>query len=247
MECKYRNLFGEHNIKMKYLRRALNDWRLLVKMRRSFLVLLKSKYSMAKLVIVRHGQSEWNKENRFTGWVDVDLTDKGEAEAAQAGEHLKDYKFDEAYTSVLKRANRTLDIILDKIGQTDIPITKDEALNERMYGDLQGKNKDDMRDEYGEEQVHIWRRSYDVPPPNGESLKDTADRVLPYFEKEIVPKIKKGKKLLIAAHGNSLRALIMKLEKLSPEEILQVEIPTGVPKVYELDDDLNVVNSKFLR
>jgi 2,3-bisphosphoglycerate-dependent phosphoglycerate mutase len=140
-----------------------------------------------------------------------------------------------------------LDIILDKIGQTDIPITKDEALNERMYGDLQGKNKDDMRDEYGEEQVHIWRRSYDVPPPNGESLKDTADRVLPYFEKEIVPKIKKGKKLLIAAHGNSLRALIMKLEKLSPEEILQVEIPTGVPKVYELDDDLNVVNSKFLR
>jgi len=202
---------------------------------------------MSKLVIVRHGQSVWNKENKFTGWVDVDLAEKGVEEANRAGELLKDYKFDAAYTSVLKRANRTLDIILDKIGQTDIPITYDEALNERMYGDLQGKNKDEMREEYGEEQVHIWRRSYDVPPPGGESLKDTAERVLPYFEKEIVPMIKAGKNIIISAHGNSLRALIMKLEDLTPEEILKTEVPTGVPKVYELDADLNIESAEFLR
>jgi len=202
---------------------------------------------MAILVLVRHGQSVWNKENKFTGWVDVDLTEKGIAEAEKAGELLADYKFDEAYTSVLMRANKTLDIILKKTGQEDIPITKDKALNERMYGDLQGLNKDDTRAKYGDEQVHIWRRSYDVPPPGGESLKDTAARVLPYFEKEIVPKIKAGEKLIIAAHGNSLRALIMSLDKLSPEEILNVEIPTGVPKVYELDEELNVKSAKFLR
>jgi len=202
---------------------------------------------MSKLVIVRHGQSVWNKENKFTGWVDVDLAEKGVEEANRAGELLKDYKFDAAFTSVLKRANRTLDIILDKIGQTDIPITYNEALNERMYGDLQGKNKDEMREEYGEEQVHIWRRSYDVQPPGGESLKDTAERVLPYFEKEIVPMIKEGKDLIISAHGNSLRALIMKLEGLSPEEILKVEVPTGVPKVYDLDADLNIKSAEFLR
>ncbi|MEM9051365.1 MAG: 2,3-bisphosphoglycerate-dependent phosphoglycerate mutase [Bacteroidota bacterium] len=202
---------------------------------------------MATLVLVRHGQSVWNKENKFTGWVDVDLAEKGIAEAEQAGELLMDYKFDAAYTSVLMRANKTLDIILNKTGQTDIPVTKDKALNERMYGDLQGLNKDDTRAKYGDEQVHIWRRSYDIQPPGGESLKDTADRVLPYFENEIAPKIKDGQQLIIAAHGNSLRALIMKLENLSPEEILQVEIPTGVPKVYELNDDLNVVSSKFLR
>ncbi|MCZ4407361.1 2,3-bisphosphoglycerate-dependent phosphoglycerate mutase [Cryomorphaceae bacterium 1068] len=202
---------------------------------------------MATLVLVRHGQSVWNKENKFTGWVDVDLTEKGVEEAKKAGELLADYKFDEAYTSVLMRANKTLDIILKKTGQEDIPITKDKALNERMYGDLQGLNKDDTRAKYGDEQVHIWRRSYDVQPPGGESLKDTAARVLPYFENEIVPKIKAGEKLIIAAHGNSLRALIMKLDKLSPEEILNVEIPTGVPKVYELDEDLNVLSSKFLR
>jgi len=201
---------------------------------------------MSKLVIVRHGQSVWNKENKFTGWVDVDLAEKGVEEANRAGELLKDYKFDAAFTSVLKRANRTLDIILDKIGQTDIPITYNEALNERMYGDLQGKNKDEMREEYGEEQVHIWRRSYDVQPPGGESLKDTAERVLPYFEKEIVPMIKEGKDLIISAHGNSLRALIMKLEGLSPEEILKVEVPTGVPKVYDLDADLNIKSAEFL-
>jgi 2,3-bisphosphoglycerate-dependent phosphoglycerate mutase len=202
---------------------------------------------MSKLVIVRHGQSVWNKENKFTGWVDVDLAEKGVEEANRAGELLKDYKFDAAFTSVLKRANRTLDIILDKIGQSDIPITYDEALNERMYGDLQGKNKDEMREEYGEEQVHIWRRSYDVPPPGGESLKDTAERVLPYFEKEIVPMIKAGKNIIISAHGNSLRALIMKLENLTPEEILKTEVPTGVPKVYELDADLNIESAEFLR
>ncbi|MFT4772210.1 MAG: 2,3-bisphosphoglycerate-dependent phosphoglycerate mutase [Cryomorphaceae bacterium] len=202
---------------------------------------------MATLVLIRHGQSVWNKENKFTGWVDVDLTEKGIEEAGKAGELLADYKFDEAYTSVLMRANKTLDIILKKTGQEDIPITKDQALNERMYGDLQGLNKDDTRAKYGEEQVHIWRRSYDVQPPGGESLKDTADRVLPYFDNEIAPKIKAGQKLIIAAHGNSLRALIMKLEKLSREEILNVEIPTGVPKVYELDEDLNVLSSEFLR
>ena len=202
---------------------------------------------MAKLVIVRHGQSIWNKENRFTGWVDVDLTEQGVQEAERAAELLKGYQFDEAFTSELIRANRTLDIILERIGQKDIPVTKDERLNERMYGDLQGKNKDEMREEYGEEQVHIWRRSYDVAPPGGESLKDTADRVLPYFEKSIVPKLKKGENIIIAAHGNSLRALIMKLENLDPKEITQVEIPTGVPKVYELDSDLRILSSEFLR
>ena len=202
---------------------------------------------MATLVLVRHGQSVWNKENKFTGWVDVDLTEKGIEEAEKAGELLADYKFDEAYTSVLMRANKTLDIILKKTRQEDIPITKDQALNERMYGDLQGLNKDDTRAKYGDEQVHIWRRPYDVQPPGGESLKDTADRVLPYFDKEIAPKIKAGEKLIIAAHGNSLRALIMQLDKLSREEILNVEIPTGVPKVYELDENLNVRSSEFLR
>jgi 2,3-bisphosphoglycerate-dependent phosphoglycerate mutase len=202
---------------------------------------------MATLVLIRHGQSIWNKENKFTGWVDVDLTEKGIEEAEKAGELLADYKFDEAYTSVLMRANKTLDIILKKTEQEGIPITKNQALNERMYGDLQGLNKDETRAKFGEEQVHIWRRSFDVKPPGGESLKDTAERVLPYFEKEIAPKIKAGKKLIIAAHGNSLRALIMSLDKLSPEEILNVEIPTGVPKVYELDEDLNVLSAEFLK
>jgi 2,3-bisphosphoglycerate-dependent phosphoglycerate mutase len=202
---------------------------------------------MAKLVIVRHGQSVWNKENKFTGWVDVDLAEKGIEEAERAGEVLEGYKFHEAYTSVLMRANKTLDIILKIIGQTDIKVTKNEALNERMYGDLQGKNKDEMREEYGEEQVHIWRRSYDVKPPNGESLADTADRVIPYFIKEIEPKLKAGKNILIAAHGNSLRALIMHLEGLGKDEILQVEVPTGVPKVYDLDENLKVRSAAFLK
>ena len=209
--------------------------------------MIKIETKMSKLVIVRHGQSEWNKANIFTGWVDVDLTEEGVAEAQKAGELLKDYKFDEAFSSELKRANRTLDIILKGIGQTDIPITRSEKLNERMYGDLQGKNKDEAREEFGEEQVHIWRRSFDIPPPGGESLKDTLERVTPYFVKKIEPELRKGKNIIITAHGNSLRALIMELEKIAPENIVDVEIPTGVPKVYELDKDLNVLSAKFLR
>lgn len=198
------------------------------------------------LVIVRHGQSAWNLENRFTGWVDVDITAKGEEEAKNAGEKLKNYKFDLAYTSNLKRAQRTLQIILETTHQTNLEVIKSEALNERHYGDLQGANKAETAEKYGEEQVHIWRRSFDIAPPNGESLKDTLARVLPYFEKEIVPKLKAGKNIIIAAHGNSLRALIMYLEKLKPEEILQVEIPTGQPKEYQLDENLNILASKFL-
>lgn len=198
------------------------------------------------LVIVRHGQSAWNLENRFTGWVDVDITEKGEAEAKAAAEKLKGMKFDYAFTSGLKRAQRTLDIILKGIGQGDLHVEKNEALNERHYGDLQGANKAETAEKYGDEQVHIWRRSFDIAPPNGESLKDTLDRVLPYFEKEIVPLLKSGKNIIISAHGNSLRALIMYLEKLSPEEILKVEIPTGQPKEYQLDENLNILKTEFV-
>ena len=201
---------------------------------------------MAKLVIVRHGQSQWNLENRFTGWVDVDLSDKGVEEANAAGEKLKGYTFDAAFSSVLKRANRTLDIILENIGQFNLQVEKNQALNERHYGDLQGKNKQEMREEYGDEQVHIWRRSYDVAPPNGESLKDTKDRVLPYYEEKIEPLLKQGKTIIISAHGNSLRALIMHLENLTPDEILQKEIPTGSPILYDLDENLNIIESKYL-
>ena len=201
---------------------------------------------MGKLIIVRHGQSAWNLENRFTGWVDVDITKKGEEEAQKAAEKLKDVRFDLAFTSNLLRAQRTLDIILEGTNQKNIPVIKHEALNERHYGDLQGANKAETAEKYGEEQVHIWRRSYDIAPPNGESLKDTADRVIPYFEKEIVPFIRQGKNIIIAAHGNSLRALIMYLEKLTPEEILKVEIPTGVPKIYELDENLHIQQSAFI-
>lgn len=201
---------------------------------------------MPKLVIVRHGQSQWNLENRFTGWVDIDLSPAGKEEALKAGNKLKDYKFDEAFTSDLKRASGTLDIILKEIGQTGIPVEHDKALNERMYGDLQGLNKDECRTKFGEEQVKIWRRSYDTPPPNGESLKDTAARVLPYYKSKIEPELMKGKDILISAHGNSLRALIMHLEKLTPEQILQTEIPTGAPKEYILDDNLNVIETKYI-
>lgn len=201
---------------------------------------------MPKLVIVRHGQSQWNLENRFTGWIDIDLSPAGLEEAKKAGEKLKGYKFDEAFTSDLIRAQRTLDVILDAIGQKDIPVTKDKALNERMYGDLQGLNKDECREKFGADQVKIWRRSYDTPPPNGESLKNTADRVLPYYSEKIEPELKAGKNILISAHGNSLRALIMYLEKLSKDEILQTEIPTGSPKEYILDDDLNVIETKYI-
>jgi len=201
---------------------------------------------MPKLVIVRHGQSQWNLENRFTGWVDIDLSPSGINEAKKAGEKLKGYKFDEAFTSDLIRAQRTLDIILDETGMKNIPIQKDKALNERMYGDLQGLNKDECRKKFGDEQVKQWRRSFDIPPPNGESLKDTADRVLPYYHKYIEPELKKGKDVLISAHGNSLRALIMYLEKLDKEQILQTEIPTGSPKEYIFDDELNVIETKYL-
>lgn len=201
---------------------------------------------MSTLVLVRHGQSAWNLENRFTGWVDVDITEKGEEEAKNAGQKLRSEKFDLAYTSNLKRAQRTLSIILDEIGQSAITITKHEALNERHYGDLQGADKAETAAKYGDEQVHIWRRSYDIAPPNGESLKDTADRVIPYFEKEIIPQLKAGKNIIITAHGNSLRALIMYLEKMTPEQILKFEIPTGVPRKYNLDNDLKILQVDFL-
>ena len=195
---------------------------------------------MSQLVIFRHGQSVWNLENKFTGWVDVDLSPKGIEEAKAAGEKLKGFVFDEGYASDLKRAQETLTIALDICGQNHIPIIYNKALNERMYGDLQGLNKAETALKFGEEQVKIWRRSYDIAPPNGESLKDTAARVIPYFEKEIIPKLKAGKNIVIAAHGNSLRALIMYLEKMTPAQILEYEIGTGQPRVYELDGNIHV-------
>lgn len=201
---------------------------------------------MPKLVIVRHGQSLWNLANKFTGWVDIDLSEKGIKEAKKAGEKLKGMKFDYAFTSALIRAQRTLDIILKGIGQSDLKVEKDKALNERMYGDLQGLDKDETRAKFGEEQVKIWRRSYDIPPPKGEALKDTAERVLPYYHQHIEPLLKQGKNVIISAHGNSLRALIMYLENLSKEEILQTEIPTGSPKIYNLDENLKVIDTKYL-
>ncbi len=190
-----------------------------------------------RLVLVRHGQSEWNEKNLFTGWRDVGLTEKGRAEAHAAGRALKEagYRFDLDYTSALKRAQETNTIILAEIGQSDLAVVEDQALNERDYGDLSGLNKDDARKKWGEEQVHVWRRSYDVAPPGGESLKDTAARVLPYFEREILPRVLAGKSVLVTAHGNSLRALVMRLEALSEEQIVKVEIATGAPLVYELD------------
>jgi 2,3-bisphosphoglycerate-dependent phosphoglycerate mutase len=196
------------------------------------------------LVLVRHGQSEWNLKNQFTGWKDVDLTETGVAEARAAGRKLKaqGLSFDVAYTSALKRAQRTLGLMLEEMGQTGIPIIRDQALNERDYGDLVGLNKDDARKKWGEEQVHIWRRSYDVPPPGGESLKDTVARALPYFVQEILPRVLRGERVLISAHGNSLRALIMVLERLTPEKILKRELGTGVPIVYRLNADSTVAS-----
>ena len=201
---------------------------------------------MATLVIFRHGQSLWNLENKFTGWVDVDLSPKGVEEAKAAGEKLKGFTFDYAYASDLIRAQNTLKISLEAAGHKPITPIYNKALNERMYGDLQGLNKAETAAKYGDEQVKIWRRSYDTPPPNGESLKDTAARVIPYFESEIVPKLKAGKNIIIAAHGNSLRALIMYLEKMTPAQILEFEIGTGIPRVYELDKDLKVLSVKNL-
>jgi 2,3-bisphosphoglycerate-dependent phosphoglycerate mutase len=194
------------------------------------------------LVLVRHGQSEWNLKNLFTGWRDVDLTEQGIKEAREAGRKLKaqGLTFDIAYTSALKRAQRTLGLMLEELGQTKIEIVKDLALNERDYGDLSGLNKDDARKKWGEEQVHIWRRSYDIAPPGGESLKDTLARTLPYYVTEILPRVLRGERVLVAAHGNSLRALVMVLEKLSPEQILKREIGTGVPLIYRLNADATV-------
>ncbi|MBA0914177.1 MAG: 2,3-bisphosphoglycerate-dependent phosphoglycerate mutase [Nitrospira sp.] len=201
---------------------------------------------MTRLVLLRHGESQWNLENRFTGWVDVPLTPKGVQEAKNAGEKLRGFTFDRAFTSVLKRANETLRLALDVIGQPKIPTERHPALNERMYGDLQGLNKAETAKKYGEAQVKIWRRSYDVPPPGGESLKDTAERVLPYYEQTIKPYLLKGETILIAAHGNSLRALIMELEQLSREQVLELNIPTGAPLLYELDGTGKVVTHRYL-
>lgn len=195
---------------------------------------------MAKLFLVRHGQSLWNLENRFTGWQDIDITETGIGEAKNAGIALKKEKIDIAFTSVLLRAQHTLSVILNEIGNPNIPIVMDKALNERSYGSLEGLNKAETALKYGEEQVHTWRRSYDVVPPGGESLKDTYNRVIPYFEKEIAPLLKKGENVLIVAHGNSLRALIMYLEHLSPEEILEREIATGIPITYIFDENFHV-------
>src|SRR5450830_138742 len=196
------------------------------------------------LVLVRHGQSDWNLKNLFTGWRDVDLTDKGIAEAHEAGRKLKaqGIKFDVAFTSALKRAQRTLDLMLEELGQTKIPVFKDQALNERDYGDLVGLNKDDARKKWGEEQVHIWRRSYDIAPPGGESLRDTAARTLPYFVQEILPCVLRGERTLVVAHGNSLRALIMVLEKQFPEGILARELGTGIPVIYRLNADATIAS-----
>ncbi|MCB0825999.1 MAG: 2,3-bisphosphoglycerate-dependent phosphoglycerate mutase, partial [Armatimonadetes bacterium] len=180
---------------------------------------------MPKLILVRHGQSLWNLENRFTGWVDVPLTEQGIAEAKRAGELMKGISIDVAYTSALRRAQDTLSYAMSAMG-VDLPVIRDQALNERDYGDLAGLNKDAMREKYGEEQVHIWRRSYDVAPPGGESLKDTRVRTVPFFERAIMGDIKQGKDVLVVAHGNSNRSIVMELEKLSPEEILKLELPT---------------------
>ena len=189
----------------------------------------------SNLVLVRHGQSEWNKKNLFTGWKDPELTELGIEEAIQAGNQLKqsNIKFDVMFTSDLFRAQKTGRLILEQMNQTDIATIKDQSLNERNYGELAGLNKDDARKKWGEEQVHIWRRSFDIPPPGGESLKNTAERVLPYFETEIMPKVKDGLNILIAAHGNSLRALVMEIESISSEDIVKLEIATGDPLTYE--------------
>lgn len=201
---------------------------------------------MAQLILIRHGESQWNLENKFTGWVDVELTPKGIQEAKDAGEKLRPYRFDQAFTSGLKRAQETLRLILEVTGQTDLAIERDPALNERMYGDLQGLNKSETVEKFGEAQVKIWRRSYDIPPPGGESLKDTAERVLPYYDRRIHPEVMAGKTILVAAHGNSLRALVMHLEQLSKEEILEVNIPTGAPLLYDIDEKGKVTTHRYL-
>lgn len=200
------------------------------------------------LVLVRHGQSEWNLKNLFTGWRDPGLTDQGVAEAKRAGALLKaeGITFDVAFTSALTRAQETLGLVLGEMGQKGVRTYRDQALNERDYGDLSGLNKDDARARWGEEQVHVWRRSYDVPPPGGESLRDTVARTLPYYVQEILPAVLRGERTLVAAHGNSLRALIMVLEKLSPEGIMKRELATGVPIIYRLASDSTVESHRDL-
>ena len=203
---------------------------------------------MHKIVLLRHGESIWNKENLFTGWTDVDLSEKGREEATQAGRVLKEkgFSFDIAFTSALTRAQHTLALTLGELGQTGLPEHRDQALNERDYGDLCGLNKDDARKKWGEQQVHLWRRSYDVAPPGGESLKDTVARALPYYCQHILPEVLRGKRVLVAAHGNSLRALVMVLDRLTPETIPSMELATGVPLVYRLNADSTVASKDIL-
>lgn len=200
------------------------------------------------LVLVRHGQSDWNLKNLFTGWKDPDLTEKGIAEAKAAGQRLKalGLGFDIAFTSALTRAQHTCRLLLDELGQSELTTIREQALNERDYGDLSGLNKDDARARWGEEQVHVWRRSYDVPPPGGESLKDTVARVLPYYCQEILPRVLRGERVVVAAHGNSLRALVMVLDRLTPETIPTMELETGVPLVYKLNADSTVSTKQVL-
>ena len=200
------------------------------------------------LVLVRHGQSDWNLKNLFTGWKDPDLTPKGIEEAKAAGQRLKamGLQFDTAFTSDLTRAQNTLKLVLDELGQSNLETTRDQALNERDYGDLSGLNKDDARAKWGEEQVHIWRRSYDVPPPGGESLRDTGARVWPYYLTDILPRVLSGQKVLVAAHGNSLRSLVMVLDRLTKEQILALNLATGVPMVYKLNADSTVASKEVL-
>jgi 2,3-bisphosphoglycerate-dependent phosphoglycerate mutase len=196
------------------------------------------------LVLVRHGQSDWNLKNLFTGWRDIDLTEQGIKEAREAGRKLKaqGITFDIAFASALKRAQRTLDLMLAEMGQAKVAVIKDQALNERDYGDLSGLNKDDARKKWGEEQVHIWRRSYDIAPPGGESLRDTAARVLPYYIQNILPRVLRGERVLVSAHGNSLRALVMVLDKRTPDSITKLNLETGVPMIYRLNADSTVAS-----
>jgi len=204
---------------------------------------------MPNLILVRHGESQWNLENRFTGWVDVPLTPRGEGEARIAGEHLRDLTIDKVYTSVLQRAINTSKIALEAAGKpADLPTERDQALNERHYGDLQGLDKAETAAQYGDAQVKIWRRSYDVPPPGdkGESLKDTAARTLPYFQAHILPDIKAGLNVLVVAHGNSLRSIVMELDNLTREQVLELNIPTGIPLVYDFDAAGNITGKRYL-
>ncbi|HXH61173.1 MAG TPA: 2,3-bisphosphoglycerate-dependent phosphoglycerate mutase [Fimbriimonadaceae bacterium] len=200
---------------------------------------------MSKLILIRHGQSLWNLENRFTGWIDVPLTPQGEEEAAEAGKKIEGIPIQVAYTSALRRAQATLAIVMHTAG-LEVPVIRDKALNERDYGDLSGLNKDEMVKRHGAEQVHIWRRSYDVKPPNGEALKDTRARTLPFFERAIMGDIKQGKNVLVVAHGNSNRSIVMAIEDLTPEEIVKVELGTGVPYLYEVGNNGKATSKKEL-